>query len=603
MCKCTTKFQLFKSHLTYFRYCFINSPNTLSSHYNNTLYTFHLKRNFTPYIYIILFLGFSNVYSQKLELKVISKDSISNSILESIHYKRFHTVEKDLILEIDSVSVLLQENGYLNNHLEKIENKDFTHVAHFTLGEKTKLIKIYFDSTIIDEVFLKDKVINVNKEFFTIPLEKVSSILNEITGHLESQGNTFVEVSLKNITQTDNKFSAELYIKNLNNRTINNIVVKGFSKFPKSFTNHYLNLKENTIFNSKKVTQISNAINSLPFVTQIKPPEILFTKDSTSIYLFLKKKKSNLFDGLIGFSTNDQGKLEFNGHFDILLNNAFNSGETISVKWKSNGQDQKLFNLKVETPYIFNSRITPKASFDIYKQDSTFLNTKASLDLKYAINPKTIIAVKYQSENSNNISSSNQFSSIEEFKNNFYGISFEKNVFDKKINFQNKFFLHLDAIWGNRILNSLSSKTSQSKYEFVTYYNWFLNNRNSIFIQNQSALLFSDDLFTNELFRIGGTNSIRGFNEHSIFTSSHSILNLEYRYHLQDYSFLYSITDFAYIANNTLDRNSQLYSFGLGYQYNLKSGVINLSYAIGKELNKPLNINNSRFHVKFYQFF
>ncbi len=546
---------------------------------------------------------FYTANSQELELKIVPKDSLNNLVLKSIDYAQIHLTEKSLISEIDSVSFQLQKRGYLNNHLEEFKQNDSIYTAHYTIGDKTDLLKVYYDTGIIPKDIIRSRVTTINEEYFTTTIDQVSLILNEIVNYLESNGNTFAEVSLKNLITVEVGFEAKLSINNLKNRSIDNIVVKGYSKFPKSFIKHYLNLQKGTIFNSNKITQISDAINSLAFVSEIKPPEILFTKDSTSIYLYLQKNKSNVFDGLIGFSTNKKGKLEFNGHFDLALNNAFNGGESIALKWKSNGEDQKLFSLKLEIPFIFNSNITPEMSFNIYKQDTTFLNTKASIDLKYILNPQTIVAAKYQSENSNDLTTTDSQSSIREFKNNFYGVSFEKNIFDTKRNYQNKFFFRLDAIWGNRTLISESLNTDQSKYELTTYYNWSLNQKNSIFIQNHSALLISDELFTNELFRIGGTNSIRGFNEQSIFTSSHTILNLEYRYYLYNSSYLFSITDFAYVNNDLLNNDTQLYSFGIGYEYKLKSGVINLSYALGKEADIPIDIDNSRFHIKFFQFF
>jgi hypothetical protein len=546
---------------------------------------------------------FYTANSQELELKIVPKDSLNNLVLKSIDYAQIHLTEKSLISEIDSVSFQLQKRGYLNNHLEEFKQNDSIYTAHYTIGDKTDLLKVYYDTGIIPKDIIRSRVTTINEEYFTTTIDQVSLILNEIVNYLESNGNTFAEVSLKNLITVEVGFEAKLSINNLKNRSIDNIVVKGYSKFPKSFIKHYLNLQKGTIFNSNKITQISDAINSLAFVSEIKPPEILFTKDSTSIYLYLQKNKSNVFDGLIGFSTNKKGKLEFNGHFDLALNNAFNGGESIALKWKSNGEDQKLFSLKLEIPFIFNSNITPEISFDIYKQDTTFLNTKASIDLKYILNPQTIVAAKYQSENSNDLTTTDSQSSIREFKNNFYGVSFEKNIFDTKRNYQNKFFFRLDAIWGNRTLISESLNTDQSKYELTTFYNWSLNQKNSIFIQNHSALLISDELFTNELFRIGGTNSIRGFNEQSIFTSSHTILNLEYRYYLYNSSYLFSITDFAYVNNDLLNNDTQLYSFGIGYEYKLKSGVINLSYALGKEADIPIDIDNSRFHIKFFQFF
>ncbi len=43
-----------------------------------------------------------------------------------------------------------------------------------------------------------------------------------------------------------------------------------------------------------------------------------------------------------------------------------------------------------------------------------------------------------------------------------------------------------------------------------------LNSKNSIFIKNQSYYLQSDSYVINELYRFGGINSIRGFNENSL---------------------------------------------------------------------------------------
>ncbi len=560
-----------------------------------------MKIKFTCYIFLtILLLGVSSGHSQTLELKITSNDSIYN--LKSIDYHKFHLTEKSILSEIDSISIILQKRGFLNSYVEKLINKDSIYITHYNIGNKTDLIKVFYDSNVIPIDIIKNNVTSINDFFFTIPINQVSEVLDKMVNYLELEGNTFVKVSLKNLVTLEHGFKAELNVKNLKNRFFDNIIIKGYSKFPKSFIKYYLNLQKGEIFNSNKITQISKGINSIRFASEIKPSEILFTKDSTSIYLYLQKNRSNIFDGLIGFSTNDIGKLEFNGYFDLFLHNAFNRGESVTFKWKSNGEDQKIFNLKAEIPFVFNSRITPKVSFNIYKQDTTFLNTKASIDLKYILNPHTTLAAKYQSENSNDLTSNDTQTGISEFKNNFYGFSFEKNVIDRK-NYETKFFFQLAAIWGNRTLISEGNQTEQSKYEITTFYNWILNQKNSIFIQNNSAILISDNLLTNELFRIGGTNSIRGFNEDSIFTSSHSILNIEYRYHLYNSSYLYTITDFAQINNEMINKNTQVYSFGVGYQYKLKSGVLNLSYAIGKESNIPIVIDNSRFHIKFLQFF
>ena len=50
----------------------------------------------------------------------------------------------------------------------------------------------------------------------------------------------------------------------------------------------------------KKKTQ---KLNDLKFASEIKTPEVLFAKDSTNLYMYIEKAKSNSFDGFLGFGT------------------------------------------------------------------------------------------------------------------------------------------------------------------------------------------------------------------------------------------------------------------------------------------------------------
>ena len=69
---------------------------------------------------------------------------------------------------------------------------------------------------------------------------------------------------------------------------------------------------------------------------------------------------------------------------------------------------------------------------------------------------------------------------------------------------------------------------------------------------------------TNELFRFGGINSMRGFAENSIDASLLSVFNTEYRYLLNQQTYLHSIIDVGYFENEILRQKEKLYSFGLG---------------------------------------
>ncbi len=556
----------------------------------------------TPYIYsLLLFFIYTELQAQEFELKIKTKDTLKQSVINLIDYRRFHENNASVYDQLDSLKQSLKTRGYFNNKITNIVQVDSVFISEIELGKKIENIKIFYNKNIFNKTLIKNFSDNYNDKSFVIKTQNVSQVLNELVAVLENQGKTFAQVSLKNITYDNETLSATLNTTNSNQRRIDDIIVNKYDDFPKSHIKHLLNLKKGTTFNTSKLKQASDAIASLPFVSEIKPPEVLFTNDSTSVYLYLEKTKSNKFDGLIGFSSDENGKINFNGYLDLLLNNIFNSGEQFSLNWKSNGEERKIFKLKITSPFIFNSKFSPNLNFDIYKQDSTFLNIKSNLKISYLVNPRNKISTIYQIEKSNDLNTAISSNHVTEFNNSFFGLSYEYKKINTLRPFQNIFFIDFNTLIGKR--KNPINNDQQQKFELSVNYNWILNKRNTISIKNTNQLLVSDTFYTNELYRIGGANSIRGFNQESIFASALSILNLEYQYYMTNDSYIYSITDFGYVENNTNNTTNKLFGFGIGYNYQIKSGHIDMSYAIGKESNSEFNFNNSKFHIKLIQFF
>ena len=575
-----------------------------------------MKQKFTPYIYILFLLYlFNPIYGQKIKLKISSIDSLSTAFLQNISYQKKHASEISLHKSLDSVKRHLEKIGFLNYKIDSISKrpflippeegdsiveKEYVYTAYFNLRNQIKRVKVYYSEIDIPKklIFNMDHL-SVKDNYFELNPENLPKTLNLITSLFEKQGNSFTKIALKNIAVKKDTLEAELQINKSNLRKIDNVIINGYPDFPKAFVKHHLKLKNNTLFTKDKLDEASNSINSLSFVSETKPPEILFTKDSTIVYLYLKKKSSNKFDGLIGFTSKENGKgLLFNGHIDLSLNNIFNTGENFSLIWKNNGKERQVFDISISLPYIFNSKFSPNSTLNIYKQDSSFVNTLIKFSLPYQIDNRKSIGLTLQSESSTNLLSNNN-NTIIDYKNLFYGLNYNYQLPNTHPLFPTKFNFYSEALIGRRKSNDIN--TRQTKLFAKTHFIWSLTVKNHIFIQNQSAYLKSEALFDNELFRIGGTNSIRGFDEESLLASTYSILNIEYRFTPNNTSYLYSITDFGYTKNNKQD--TKLYSFGLGYAFSSKLGLVNLSYALGGSSNFALNFDNSRFHLKIVSYF
>lgn len=532
-------------------------------------------------------------FAQQIEFHVLAKNVKNKAILNSVKFSKNPKNSQLLKLELNNILKKLSEKGYLKSKIDSSYIKDSVYTVVYDIGTPIKKINIRYLQA-IDEALLKKYSLDYTSQTISIKWDLVKPFLNKLLENYQEKGNPFTQIRLKNIRLKKKGAFATLEITKNNQRYIDSIIVKGYSNFPKPFIYNYLDLKPHTLFNASKLNVISNRLKALSFVDEIKSPEILFTKSKTKIYLYLKKKNANTFDGLIGFTSKKNGNgLIFNGYFDINLKNALNTGETIALLFKSNGEDKQKFSLKAALPYAFKSKMTPSLDFNIYKQDTSFINTGVNLGVKYPINYNSHLGVLLNVETSSNLLSQ-QITSVRTYNSFYYGLSYNLNSYTNSAFFDDKFKLEARILNGSKTF--LDTKENQFKLNLTVSYLWVLTSKSAVFIKNESGYLDANNYVQNELYRIGGFNSIRGFDEESIFASNYSIVNLEYRYRTSERDYLYSITDFANYTNPILNNNSNLYSLGLGYQFLSKIGVINLSYVLGKSSEKEFSFKNAKLH-------
>lgn len=537
-------------------------------------------RKSTLYIYSIFFIFNISIFSQDYSLSILSTKRKENDFLKKIDFKKVHKDSISVFYEINKIHDYIKNEGYFTSSLDSTLKKEKKIIAFFSLGEK-----------------INDAIIKINpKDSVKIPIHKLQERLNKISLEFDKQGKSFSKTKLSNIKIIDKTLFADLITTESRVRTLDKIILKGYTNFPKSFLKNYYKLKENEILSKNRINTISKDTENLFFVEEIKLPEILFTKDSTYLYLYLNKLKNNSIDALINFASQENGDLLFNGNVDLKLNNVLDIGENFELFWNSIGNERQEFKFSTTIPYLFNSPISPKIEFSIYRQDSTFTNTKFSSSFNYDINSKLKLALYYSSENSQNTIITN--TDIVSYKNIFFGFNINYAVLSKDVFRNNKLKIEIKPTFGERKTDNTNSK--QFKINLESSYLWELNYRTSLFIKNNTGILNSDQYFTNELFRIGGVNSLRGFNEQSIFTRNYSYLNIEYRYLTSKSSYLYTISDLGF-TNST--NNNSLFGLGLGYLFLSKNSKIDINFAIGKANNSPFNFNDTKLGITWINYF
>lgn len=565
-----------------------------------------LKSYFYIFLHLYMYCHFCmTVNGQNIYLDLKGKDSTETSILnakiQQLSFPNFQSLNASL----DSLEQDLLKSGYIDfarGNILKVS--DSSYLASYSLNILYDNIKIngveMLQSFGITKRELEYISISTENNEITIPFPSVETVLNYLNLRLSEMGDPFVTVELQNIKPSksyNNTLEAALIIYSEEMRRVNNIKIRGYEKFPKAFLKYTIGLREGMVFQKEKINSQSRLLNNLGFVKNTKSPEVLFTNESTDLYLYLKKVPNNLFDGILGFTTNEEtNKLELNGYINLLLRNNLNFGEQLQIQYQNDGNLQERFQVETELPYILQTPFGIELGLTFFKQDSTFLTVEKNALANYRFNTRTKTFVGYKDYESSNLQDELQAGGfVQDYSSRFFVFGGSFSIPQNSILFPNKSTVILKNELGKRETGQLDA--NQYRLNFKANHIFNLNTINSIYFKNSSGYLSSENYLANELYRFGGINSIRGFDENSIDASFYSVLNTEYRFLLNLNTYLHSITDLAYFENPITDSKSQIYSFGLGIGLLTKAGKFKFEIANGTFEGQTFKFYNTKIHL------
>lgn len=121
----------------------------------------------------------------------------------------------------------------------------------------------------------------------------------------------------------------------------------------------------------------------------------------------------------------------------------------------------------------------------------------------------------------------------------------------------------------------------------------------------QGGLFLNENMFRNEIYRIGGLKTLRGFDEQAIFATGFAIGTIEYRFILEQNSNVFVFFDQAYYEDKTREDvlSDTPFGFGAGVNFETNAGVFSLTYALGKQFDNNISFRGGKVHFGFISFF
>lgn len=572
-----------------------------------------MKHKFT-YFSFLLFFAITIIKAQVVyKLQVINTDS--QHVFKKITYKKQLSSKEFIFNEVNKIYVSLINEGYIAANVDSIIPDSQTYKAYIYAGKKYKWVNLRYakkDQGVINKI-------GYNERFFSnraFRFNELSKFMEKVIVYYENNGYPFVSAKLDSLEFNESVVKAVLKVdKNLFIK-LDSLVTEGTGKVSQKFLLRYLGIKNGMPYNAEVFSGVSRKIRQLPFLIEKKPPIIQLTDKQNKLFLFLEKRNASQFDGIVGILPNNNGKTVFTGDLKIkLVNNILKSGETFDINWRRLQTQTQDLKATMIYPYIGGLPIGVDYNIKIYKKDSTFLDVNNGFGLNYYFSGLNFIKVFYKQRNANLLSTAGleNITVLPEYADvitKAYGLGFFLEKLDYRFNPRKGIGLNLTGSVGNRQIrknpkindeaySNIALKTSQYQLEGVMA--GYVNPRKNHVIKfsTQFGSVFGNTIYKNELFRIGGLRTLRGFDEESIFASTYVIPTIEYRFLFEQNSNLFLFAEGAFYENHSVSSNydDTPISVGAGINFETKAGIFNLSYAIGKQFGAGFDMRIGKIHA------
>lgn len=536
--------------------------------------------------------------------KVLEQYSLPKFFFDSIASKR----------SFNELVNVIQKDGYLLAGVDTVLMDSTTVIAQITVGEKYRWASLKpgnLEETILTSIGYRDRFYE-NKPF---KYEEVSRILKRIITYMENNGFPFASVKLDSITIDQHHISASLNADTGPFIIFDTVALDGESKTKPLFLSNYLRIKPGAPYEEKKVAQANAKLKRLPYLKVIEAPFVTFQLKQGTPHFKLADIKANQVDGIIGLLPNEGvgGKPLITGQFDILLQNLFGTGKGLSLNWQRTQINSQNLRIRYDHPNVFKSPVNIKAGFSLLKEDTLFINRNLSLSLsllagKYSsIRVFTDIKVARKIANTPNENAGQAFQ-YADFNLNQYGVGYDYSNLDNPLLPTRGLIFDLETSVGNKTitgengaaLDSVEVSDVQYNFSASAHYYFPVTNRFVIKSRILAGSVVSDRLFYNDLYRIGGLATLRGFVENEFFVSDFAVGSLEGQYFLDNESYMFLFYDQGYIFAD-IDRKIEDYPAGLGagLTFTTNAGAFSFVYALGRTSNQSFNINFSKIHFGY----
>lgn len=513
-------------------------------------------------------------------------DTIRNRISSNLVQNGFHLFEiyKVEIDSIDSSSVKLEIDINEDNPTE-ISSIEFVNA----------------DTS--DMTFL-----NSSFEFLIgqiLTQQEFEQSIENILHYFEENGYPFVKVIINSVylkkDEENDKTLADvkLSVQKGNLSRIDKVEIKGNNFTNENVILRELRLTKGEIYSQKKIDEFPSRINRLRFFEPVPSPQYYINSKGEGVLVIeVKEKPTNNFDGIIGYipGTKENEKGYLTGLINISLRNLFGTGRAAALRWNKFGRNSQELELKYLEPWLLSLPFNISGNLYQRIQDSTYVQRKFNGEIEYLATEDISASLIVGTESV--IPTERTIPVFTVYNSSILttGLNLKIDTRDDPYSplsgllFINSYLFSRKNINGPAqfITPNLNREIDLQRISFDFDIFFQLFSRQVLALSINGRELRGPSFENSDLFRLGGTSTLRGYREEQFLGSRILWTNFEYRFLLTRRTFAFAFFDTGYYLRNAeperniLKLEDFLYGYGLGLNLETELGVLAVSFALGE---------------------
>jgi outer membrane protein assembly factor BamA len=461
-----------------------------------------------------------------------------------------------------------------------------------------------------------------------------NTLVKKVGVFYAERGYPFVQVSIDSSTIDENhSLHANVVVDKGTRFTYDSIINKSNLRINPKIYNRLIGIKSGSLYNHREAVAIGSRLSQLNYAKSQKPHDIRFVNGVAHVYTYLEKQAASRFDLLLGILPQESSTGRswlVTGDVLIEMHNALQYGEYLFGQYKGlpNGNTEVL--LKSTVPYIGALPVGSHLDFRLFRNSDKHVDVYFDGGGQYLFGGFNNIKILYNSRISSLISvdtasiiTGGRLPQRLDTRYNGVGMSVDIRKVDYRLNPYKGFTIISSVSLGSRRIienaaittiegfenayDSLSSPTLQAEAFLALAFYQKIKSWASIKIGSTSSLKYNKSrLQLNEFYRVGGSRSLRGFDEESILSDAYSYVTAEFRFVFDRNSYLsLPFIDFGYthIDNEGVQKWDRVLGVGLGLNFATKAGIFNTSLAAGSAQERPLDFSKLKVHMGYVSLF